>query len=1422
MQSEIFVGRRGFLRCFTESLGTLASDQKESKGGRHKKPKDSRPEVPQLFIICGETGTGKTALVHQCIAAATDVGLETKKEITTISIDFEDPLFTRNILPFTPRMMVQYLSSVLSGPPYNLEDKLSEYTSVEQKLEQVVAGVSALRRDEWPSTAAGNEPDGPAQKAASQTSDAVTGAPPHARTARQEAEAAFLRRLRENKRLPEEDFDLFATADSRLTKALTNGLLALSADRPVLLAFDNLERVANPLVLDWLRSTFFGQIFEARSRVAAVVSCRDGLLRSYRNEFPEELLCAFTHDDLPLSSRDIDECGQTLGLGLSAEAVRAVEEATGGAALVVRALLSYVKNGAVPADILDAVGIAETVREKTAVVVARFLASQGDEGDKNRVLHLAMLDRGDHNVLAALWNAQAPDVAAEILRLAQRHPFVDGKGMRGGAAQLFRRHLIGGLADASSPFSGVIGEFGEAALAYYGGRLSRLATEIPSPDKRFMDDRFEAALLGSIEAMLWLDHAKLKTVLPGAFLECLLYNPVLAGRILAAAEEFSAALKPDLAALFGSLSAGLLAVEGQPLFGGEKPSPAELSMLDSLESSAASLSPQQHAILRLRFASRACRALEYPRALDELEKCERFADESDAFCQALLEGYCGAGAAFSAAQKHEMSIKAFGRAAELRPGLFDAWYNLGNAYAALMRHAQAEDAFVKAAACKPDGFDAHHALADARFAQEKFGDAAASYARAAALKNDDVETWRMLGLSNAALVRHGDAAEAFRKAISLAQGDATLRLNLAESLAAAGNAAESIESCKKALELNPALPKAAVLLGNQLNATGNFAEAAKAFESAAGLSPKDAKLWYSAGCARMENGDNKGAAESFTKATGLDKNFADAHNKTGLALLREKDLDGAIAAFKKAVQAEPAHVEAHLNLGSAYLGRKEPEKALSAFAKAAEAKPELEAAWYNMGIVSMELGRYGDALEPLSKAARLSPTKPEPFMARGLALSKLDKNDEAADCFAAASVLSPQSHEAWYRLGCALEKTGKHAEAADALTKATGLSPEFEDAWRQLGLAHAGLGQHDRAIVAFGKAVALNPSAGETWRLLGTANQQDGRFEEAVSAYRSAVRLLPKQRDAWHNAGMCSYYQKKYDEAIELLSEAKKLSPDNGDTLHTLALAYHAKGDYAHAVDLYRQTLAQAPGMANARTNLALSLHALKKYREAVEEYKKVAESQPANGDVWYNMGLACEAQGANDDAISAYAKAAEISPDRVAAWSAMGAIQLSLERYADAAASYKKAAELQGDNADAWANVGLASYYLGRFDDAVHAYSRVIELRPKDGAAWGGLGLTYYSMGSYQKAIEASEKALAIKPDELWIQVNLALAAVLALNLDKARPAFEKIIELAKEPSDLLHAIASLKELVTRNPNLLPAKEILSKLEEAWKKLKK
>jgi tetratricopeptide (TPR) repeat protein len=104
---------------------------------------------------------------------------------------------------------------------------------------------------------------------------------------------------------------------------------------------------------------------------------------------------------------------------------------------------------------------------------------------------------------------------------------------------------------------------------------------------------------------------------------------------------------------------------------------------------------------------------------------------------------------------------------------------------------------------------------------------------------------------------------------------------------------------------------------------------------------------------------------------------------------------------------------------------------------------------------------------------------------------------------------------------------------------------------------------------------------------------------------------------------------------------------------------------------------------------------------------------------------------------------------------------------------------------------------------------------------AWGTLGLTYYTMGNYAKAVEASEKAVAVKPDELWIQVNLALASVLTKDFAKAAAAFDAVMSLAAAPQDLLHPIASLKEMVSRDQSLVSAREILVKLEDAWRRLK-
>ncbi len=1423
MPKDVFAGRKGFIKTFRDSLEALEWEAKESKGLKLKRQKESPGESPRLFVVCGESGTGKSALVRRLVSAAEEYEAESKKGLKTITVDFSDQLFTRNILPFTPRMLVGYLYSVLANPSLGMEEHYSEFLSVDRRLDSVMGKVSALRRDEWLKEPADSRtPDPAVEQANSRPANAQGGAPGRSRATRHEAEAAFLRWLREQKHFPEEDLELFENADYRLTKALVNGLVNLSSERTLVLAIDNLDRVSNPLVHQWLRSVFLARTFERKSRIVAVVSSRDPLIRQYRNEFSEEQLCALSLDNLPLSLLDIEECNAELRLGFASEAARVIEEATAGVPMVVRDVVTYSRDGGIGTDVLDPLEKALTTYGKMSTITTRFFSFSQEAKARARIIQMAMLGSMDAKILAGLWEMQVSGVGAEITKLSDRYPFVDAKGLQRGVCELFRKYLLAESAKSSSPYAAIIKESAQAAFKQYSDLLSQLDAAVPSPDKRFVDERYEAMLLGCVSSLLWYDHESLKTLVMGAFCQCLLYNQVLAGRILAALREFSRELPPGLIALIDSLSAGFLASEGQPLWGSDTPSPAELGMLTALDSAAGSLSAMHQAMLRLRFAGCAYRSHDYSRVLNELDKCEAVVGESDLFCDMVLEGYCRTGAEFHSAKQFELAIRAFGKAAEISPSRHDVWYNLGASYGALKRHGQAEECFAKAAACKPDGWEALAALGTEQFELKKFGEAAASYEKAAALNPRDVDTWHMLGLSHAAVAKHAEAVEAYKKAIALLSSDAQVWFDMAESQAAAGRREDAVASCRKALELNPQHRNAAELLGRQLSAAGDFGGASAAFETAVSLDSQNQNLWYDLGCAQLSAGNAEKAETSFTKATDIKDDFADAYNKLGLACVAANKPDAAVAAYKRAVKAAPAHFEAYNNLGKVYVSKNEIDGALKAFEKSVSANPEFAAAWYNMGLAYYNAERFADALEPFSKAAALSPAGQDAWLAKGRSLSRLDRNDEAAQCFAQAAEVAPQSFDAWFERGRACATVGKHDEAVAAFVKATALSPKHAEAWRRLGMSHAAQKRHDSAIVAFSTAVSVDPKDGEAWHLLGVSNREDGRFEDAVTAFREAANIAPDKQESWHNAGLCSYYQNKHDDAIEFLGKARDLSPDNKDTIYTLGLSYHAKAQYSEAAALYTRTLELAPDMLNARTNLALSLHALGRYEEAVAAYRKIVEVQPQNAEVWYNLGLACEAQGKGEDAVEAYGKAVAAAPERLDAWANRGSAQISLEKYADAIASFEKVVEAQEANADAWTNIALASYYLGRYDNAVAAYSKVILLKPGDVMTLGSLGLTYYAMGDYVKSIEASQQALAVKPGELWIQVNLALASTLALKLDTATAAFEKIIELAKEPGDLMHPIASLKELVARNPNLVPAKEILGKLEDAWRKLKK
>lgn len=1396
MAKEFFVGRRVVQQDFRDALSAMVAEAKDSKGLKtRKKQRDEDAQFPQLFLIYGESGLGKSSMLSQFISLVRSAADETKKDITVIRIDFTDYLFTKNVLTFTPRQIVGYLHAAFTEKSLGIDAQFSEFDQINRRLDHVREKVASFANGPW--------------------SDQAATRPSF------EEETGLLRYLRAEKKLPDDDLDLYENAERRLAKALVNGLVALSAATPIVLALDNIERLGTPAAEQWLRAMFLARLFDRKCRVMACLCSRAKALRHYRNMFPEELLYPVSLEDETLSIRDIEECCQTMRVNLEPNAGERVEEATGGVPIVVRDVLSIAKEGKPLDEILEKLGRATGVDAKIGVIVSHFISASQDRTLLAHIIHLALLHECDNKIIAALWNCAFEDVATELAELSDQYPFfVDrSRSMHDAVRFHIREYCM--RQPASGEVADIVADFATHTTALFAEELTQLAKTVPSIDKRYGDERYEHAFLGYLSGLLWQRREEVRRIMPGCFCECQLYNRLLAGRILGLIEEFAAVtFGADDRAFFSNLATGLSAVAGSSMWTTGKPTAGELSMLEVLEASDALLSAPQKALLGLFRANIVFRLAEYENCFNDLEKCEPFAEESDLFAETLSEGYQCTGHAFFGSLHFDAAIKAFGRVAEIRPGRFEAWYGLGRSYAALGRHVEAEDAFVKAAALKSDRWDLFHALADEQFACQNFAAAASSFQRAADLFDKSVDVWRGLGRSFAAQSLHGDAVAAFNRAVAIAPDDPELCYELGSSRVQLGQTVEAIGSLAQALALRPDYWEAAALLGWQYIAQGSFSDAVKAFEQAIAARPREATLWNGLGKAAMAAGDNARAMEAFTRATECMPDFAEAYNNLGQAYAHLDRVDEAAAAFEKAITLQPDNADALNNLGAAYTVRNRHADALDAYTKAAYARPGFADAWYNMGLSLYALGRFDEAIEPYSKATALSPKKQEAWFNRGLALYALGKCEDAVGCFAKAVELAPQSYDAWYKMGLACVDIGRREDAVKAFSRAAELKPDREEAWRNLGSACAQCEKHDEAVTAFEKAVAIAPAQYDAWFAMGKSHQECGRFKEALDAYREALKAK-STAEAWRKAGLCSYYLNNYTEAIELLSQADGLEQDNKDTVYTLGLSYHAQGNYPEAVKRYRRTLEFSPDMANARLNLALSLHASGDYDGAVGEYRKITESQPENGEAWYSMARAYEALGKVDEALAAYAKTVEISPDKNAAWLSMGNIQVTAERFEDAITSFAKGLENEQDNADAWVSLALASYYIGHFPEAIDAYTKALALRPDDATAWGSLGLTYYTMGNYAKAVEASEKAVAIKPDELWIQVNLGLASVLMNDLAKAAAVFDAVISLAAAPGDLMHPIATLKEMSARDPDLGLARDILPKLEDAWRRLK-
>ncbi len=169
----------------------------------------------------------------------------------------------------------------------------------------------------------------------------------------------------------------------------------------------------------------------------------------------------------------------------------------------------------------------------------------------------------------------------------------------------------------------------------------------------------------------------------------------------------------------------------------------------------------------------------------------------------LVTAYIGMGEIYRIKNNNLAAAQAFGKAAEIAPGNFDAQYGHGLALQLLDKLAEAVRAYLRALAIEPDDFKANLNLATAYY-QLREARQALPYARKAVEVNPlDGPARVNLGAVYAALDWHNEAVRQYQAAAELMELTPPLLLNLATSLGKSERYQEMANTLDRLIEIEP-------------------------------------------------------------------------------------------------------------------------------------------------------------------------------------------------------------------------------------------------------------------------------------------------------------------------------------------------------------------------------------------------------------------------------------------------------------------------------------------------------------------------------------------------------------------------------------------------------------------------------------------
>ncbi|HRE93275.1 MAG TPA: tetratricopeptide repeat protein [Fimbriimonadaceae bacterium] len=391
------------------------------------------------------------------------------------------------------------------------------------------------------------------------------------------------------------------------------------------------------------------------------------------------------------------------------------------------------------------------------------------------------------------------------------------------------------------------------------------------------------------------------------------------------------------------------------------------------------------------------------------------------------------------------------RARTLSPNDLEILNNLGTAYlrSEPARHSEAIAVYRSMTNVRPDIFEPWYNLGVSLMAVNQNAEAVRAFTRAANIKPQDAFTWNNLGRAHENNGQMQESANAYVKASDLKPDNEVMARNAAITLLKAGDS-RSATYIQRAMNNGSESKDLALSLAESLHREGKTGEALRVLESVQPAMSDRADYWFNLGVMRHATGDASGAEAAYRRAYELDGEDMDTLNNLGLMMYQKGEFGEATALFRELLRLDPKSETAKINLAASMSRLGETAQAVEIWRELVRTNPSRNDLRLDLANGLWALGETQQARFHYATILQSAPNNAHALNGMGLWHLLQAENGSAEQMFRKAMNVDKNFVAAYNNLAVTLERLNKRAEAILVLEQALRIDPNFADAKRNL------------------------------------------------------------------------------------------------------------------------------------------------------------------------------------------------------------------------------------------------------------------------------------------------------------------------------------------------------------------------------------